>query len=116
MNLNQNLTAPLSGDPTGSLQLDIGAFDLTAMKYTDKEEWRAIPGYEGYYDISSQGNGISLKRNIIKKSGAIYPVRGTLLKLLIDNFDNRNSEKLCNPEFINSKMSLTVANNGVYSN
>ena len=80
MNLNQNLIAPLSGDPSGSSQPDIGVFNLKAMNYTDQEEWRDIPDWEGYYQVSSHGRVKSLSRYVRHYRGGERLLKEKVLK------------------------------------
>lgn len=55
------------------------------------EEWRAIPGHEGLYEVSSIGRVRSLDRTIMRRSrhpgGAMYPARlsGKVLKPRTNN-------------------------------
>lgn len=44
------------------------------------EEWRAIPGYEGYYEVSNLGNVRSLDRVLVYKNGVATRTKGRLLK------------------------------------
>ena len=39
------------------------------MNATPGEEWRAIPGYEGYYEVSNQGHVRGLDRRIVTSDG-----------------------------------------------
>lgn len=43
------------------------------------EEWRAVVGYEGYYEISSIGRIRGVDRNITRKDGVKAFVRGKIL-------------------------------------
>lgn len=47
---------------------------------TQVETWRAIPGYEGCYEVSDLGNVRSLDREIVSKSGQRYAVRGRIIQ------------------------------------
>lgn len=40
------------------------------------EEWRNIPGYEGYYEVSNKGNVRSVDRTVVKSNGAVSLVHG----------------------------------------
>lgn len=44
------------------------------------EEWKAIPGYEGLYDVSTHGNVRSYDRWVTRRSGAQVLWRGRTLK------------------------------------
>lgn len=46
----------------------------------NKEIWKDIPDYEGYYQVSNMGNVKSLERMIIRKTGARQLTRSILLK------------------------------------
>jgi len=84
MNLTQNFIAPLSGDPSGSSQPDIGAFNFKAMKYTDEEIWRDIPEWESYYQASNCGRVRSLERYIRHARGGERLIKGRILKFGYD--------------------------------
>lgn len=43
-------------------------------------EWRAVPGYEGSYEVSTSGEIRSLDRVLPQKNGIPRPVRGRILK------------------------------------
>jgi len=43
------------------------------------EEWKAIEGYEGYYEVSSLGRVRSLPRTVSSGRGWNYPVKGKIL-------------------------------------
>ncbi len=45
------------------------------------EEWRAIPSYEGFYEVSSLGRVKSLPRVVERKDNRSQSVRGGILKL-----------------------------------
>jgi hypothetical protein len=45
------------------------------------EEWRAIPGYEGFYEVSNLGRVKSLPRVVETKNNRSQSVRGGILKL-----------------------------------
>lgn len=38
----------------------------------NKEEWRAVTGYEGLYEVSNLGNIINVKRNRLLRPGYVY--------------------------------------------
>jgi len=44
------------------------------------EEWRAIPGYEGRYSVSSVGRVRSEDRIVVEKTGMAKSLRGRLLR------------------------------------
>lgn len=43
------------------------------------EEWRAIPGYEGYFEVSTLGRVRSLDRTVERKNGIVQKVSEKLL-------------------------------------
>ena len=43
------------------------------------ETWRAVPGYEGYYEVSNMGDVRSIDRHIVDKRGLNYCIKGKLL-------------------------------------
>lgn len=45
-----------------------------------KEEWKAVVGYEGLYEVSSKGRVRSLPRYIRHWRGGLAKLRGTILK------------------------------------
>ena len=45
----------------------------------NKEIWKPIPGYEGFYEVSSLGRIRGVDRVIVRKSGKKYPVKGAIL-------------------------------------
>lgn len=46
----------------------------------ENEEWRDIPGWEGYYQVSDHGRVRSLSRTITRKDGAIVTHNGRIRK------------------------------------
>lgn len=46
----------------------------------EKEEWKSIPHYEGFYEVSNWGRIRSVSRNIVTKKGVVQNRRGVLLK------------------------------------
>lgn len=44
-----------------------------------KEEWRDIPGYEGFYQVSSLGNVRSVNRYVTRSDGKILFLKGRVL-------------------------------------
>lgn len=48
------------------------------------EEWRAVPGYEGLYEVSNRGRTRTLRRIIVSKKGVEIRLRGRLLKVRPD--------------------------------
>lgn len=48
-----------------------------------KEEWRAVPGYEGLYEVSNMGRVRSLDRDFIDKAGKRRMFKGKVLKAII---------------------------------
>lgn len=47
---------------------------------SDEEEWRAVPGYEGCYEVSDQGQVRSLDRSVDRVDGHVAHYRGRVLK------------------------------------
>lgn len=47
-----------------------------------EEEWRAVVGYEGSYEVSSLGRVKSLKRVLMRSDGKPYPIAERILKPL----------------------------------
>lgn len=43
------------------------------------EEWKAVNGYEGYYEVSSSGRVRSVNRTIVYKDGRIYNYKGSIM-------------------------------------
>ena len=46
----------------------------------NKEEWKAIPGYEGYYEVSDLGRVRSVDRTITRSDGQLRTQKGRILK------------------------------------
>jgi hypothetical protein len=63
-------------------QLPIGA--RLTNKYSqidvDCETWRSVPGYEGFYEVSSMGRVRSLPRKVKDSMGRVFPFPGRDLK------------------------------------
>ena len=57
---------------------------LTTANTTVDEMWSAIPGFEGWYEISTWGNVKSLDRQIIYKNQTIRWYKGKTIKLTKD--------------------------------
>ncbi len=47
---------------------------------TTVEEWREVNGYEGLYEVSSEGRVRSLPRRVFRRNGSPFTVRGEILK------------------------------------
>jgi hypothetical protein len=47
---------------------------------TSVEEWREVPGYEGFYEASNFGRIRSVSRNVRQWRGGVKPVQGRILK------------------------------------
>ena len=45
----------------------------------NREIWKPVPGYEGFYEVSSLGRVRSVDRVIIRKNGEKRTVKGTIL-------------------------------------
>ena len=54
--------------------------------HTQDEQWRDIPGWEGHYQVSSQGRVRSLDRTTTSKVGIEMRFRGRPLKGVLDTF------------------------------
>jgi NUMOD4 motif-containing protein/HNH endonuclease len=66
--------------------LYINAIGFISMAIGTDEEWRSIPGYEGFYSISSFGRARSEDRTITEKNtGKRVYVPGKMLKLVLNN-------------------------------
>lgn len=50
------------------------------------EVWRAIPGFEGTYEVSDAGRVRSVDRTIYFADGRVRPYRGQILAQYADNF------------------------------
>lgn len=50
------------------------------LEAVEVETWRAIPGFEGSYEVSDLGNVRSLDREIVSKRGQRYVARGRLIQ------------------------------------
>lgn len=46
------------------------------------EQWRAVPGWEGYYEVSDHGRVRSLWRTVMRSNGRKQSVKGRLLSLV----------------------------------
>jgi hypothetical protein len=44
------------------------------------ENWKDIPGYEGIYQVSDQGNVRSLDRCLVRSTGVTFTLKGVQLK------------------------------------
>lgn len=47
--------------------------------------WAAIPGFEGYYEVSDDGKVRSLERTIIRGDGKPIPIKSRMLKQTVSN-------------------------------
>jgi len=56
-------------------------FQDISLKTRKDEEWRVVPGYEGLYEISSEGRIKSLERQVIVLNRAPKPIAERILKL-----------------------------------
>ncbi len=50
-----------------------------------KEEWRAVIGFEGYYEVSSLGRIKTVARTYTRKNGKILPIRSRIRKQVISS-------------------------------
>ncbi|MFZ0718125.1 NUMOD4 domain-containing protein [Mycobacterium sp.] len=48
------------------------------------EEWREIPGFEGWYEVSSCGRVRSVKRIVVRSNGRRYTVKERIRRISID--------------------------------
>ena len=46
----------------------------------NKENWKAIPGFEGYYEVSDLGRVKSLDRELVQRNGVKQCFKGQILK------------------------------------
>jgi len=70
------------------------------------EEWRAVPGYEGYYEVSSLGNVRSLDRSVTTRNGVTKLIRGkTLTQVRYNGKDNYVGVVFCK-EGVKAKYSV----------
>ena len=60
------------------LQVQQGPSMTPAQNKSPTEEWKAIPGFEGYYEASTLGNIRSVNRIISCPWGEVYPAAGKL--------------------------------------
>lgn len=56
----------------------------------DQEEWRAVIGYEGFYEVSDQGRVRSVKREIVFSDGRVRTFPSKLLKSWVNPNTGRN--------------------------
>ena len=49
----------------------------------EKEEWKSVVDYEGYFEVSNYGKVRSLPRDIIKSDGKVQKVQGQEIKPFI---------------------------------
>lgn len=49
------------------------------------EEWRPVVGWEGLYDVSSDGNVRSLDRQVLRRDGSAYLHKGRVLRPTLTN-------------------------------
>ena len=69
------------------------------------EEWRSIPDYEGYYEISNFGRLRSLDRSVISKKNISITVKGRIIRERFDK-DGYIAYMLCK----NSKTETNLIN------
>ena len=60
----------------------------------DKEIWKPVTGYEGYYEISNMGRLRSLNREVVRSDGVLHSYKGIIITL-IPNTDGYLQAKLC---------------------
>lgn len=58
------------------------------------EEWRSVPGYDGYYEVSNKGRVRSLDRVVIRSDGRRRTCRGRMLSPVLTP-NNRHTVTLC---------------------
>jgi hypothetical protein len=77
----KNIASPVSSASGVSPQvLMIKATGDAPLYQIMKEIWKDIPGYEGYYQVSSFGNVKRLPTILLMKNGRIRPTKGRILK------------------------------------
>lgn len=47
---------------------------------SNEEEWRNVPGWEGFYQVSNLGNVRSVTRSVTRKDGQLRTYQGKLLR------------------------------------
>jgi len=67
----------------GSLTLNEGGFIVSIM---EKEIWKDVGGYEGYYMVSSIGNIKGLSRRVASKNKSTRIVRGRIFNLCVNAY------------------------------
>ena len=55
-------------------------FKEQLQELPQKEEWRDIKGYEGFYQVSNMGRVKSLERTVAGRNGSKRTIRGRILK------------------------------------
>ena len=62
---------------------------------TDSEEWRDVPGWEGFYEVSSHGRVKRLPRIVRGRGGALIPRPGCIRKTPTANKLGHKNVMLC---------------------
>ena len=75
------LYSPIGQRISDTWQPFFGVFNFKAMTYTDEEEWRDIPDWEDYYQISSHGRLRSLDRYVKHSRNGIVKRKGKIISL-----------------------------------
>ena len=57
----------------------------TQVQKTMKEIWKAVLGYEGYYEVSNMGNVKSVDRVVVNKLGYSSKRKGKIIKLGVNS-------------------------------
>ena len=53
------------------------------------EVWKPVAGYEGQYEVSSQGRVRSIDRTTVRKNGMVAHHKGRLLKMALNDWSDR---------------------------
>ena len=77
---NNILSSHFIEAPVGRCGFDLRAFFIIMDTTKEKEIWKNIPGYEGYYQASDLGRVRSLDRTVIYKDGRKRFYKGKLIK------------------------------------
>jgi hypothetical protein len=74
------------------------------------EEWKAIPGYEGYYEISTLGNVRSVERTVKGRWGA-HKIGARIMKQQVsyDGYLKVSLCKDCEQETVNTHILMALA-------
>lgn len=59
-----------------------------------KEEWRSIPGWDGFYEVSDHGGIRSVERVVVKVDGRVTRYKGRPIKQRTDDFGYKHAQLL----------------------